>query len=318
MKKILLIDDLELSRRLVGNILSKQGYEVIEAADGLEGFRRASEVNPDLIIMDVVMPRIDGIETCRMLTSGAETQDIPVIMLTSRTSSSDVKKGMEAGAVDYIKKPFDEVELLARVGSAIKIKDFKDQISVLKSKLNEITTTDDLTGLKNASFFWEYFTREVNKFNRIKKPLSIIILDMDDFKNINDDFGHLAGDRVLCAVGDILRKNVRKYDLVARYGGEEFVIVLVDTQEEEAFEIAENVRQAVEAHAFKEEKKTFHLSVSAGVATLNKDTPEKMHRAIAIFEWADHALYRAKEEGKGRTIAADDVDMVLESAQQND
>ena len=105
MKKILLIDDLELSRGMVGNVLfSKQGYEVIEAADGLEGFRKAGEVKPDLIIMDVVMPRIDGIETCRMLTSAAETQDIPVILLTSRTSPSDVKKGMEAGAVDYIKK----------------------------------------------------------------------------------------------------------------------------------------------------------------------------------------------------------------------
>ena len=318
MKKILLIDDLELSRGMIGNLLSQRGYEVIEAADGLEGLRKAKEEKPDLIILDVVMPRIDGIETCRMLTSGADTHEIPVIMLTSRTSSSDVKEGMEAGAVDYIKKPFDEVELLARVGSAIKIKDFKDQISILKSRVSEITTTDDLTGLKNSGFFWEYFNREVNKFNRIKKPLSLIILDVDDFKNINDTFGHLAGDRVLYTVGDVLRRNVRQYDLVARYGGEEFVIVLVDTNEKEAFEIAENVRHAVETHVFKEEKKLFHLSVSAGVATLGENTPEKMHRAIAMFEWADHALYRAKEAGKGRTVAANDADLKLAIAQQKD
>ena len=318
MKKILLIDDLELSRGLVGNLLSNNGYEIIEAADGLEGIRKAKEVKPDLIILDVVMPRIDGIETCRMLTSGADTQDIPVIMLTSRTSSSDVKEGMEAGAVDYIKKPFDEVELLARIGSAIKIKDFKEQISILKSRLSEITTTDDLTGLKNAGFFWEYFNREINKFTRIKKPLSIIILDVDDFKTINDTFGHLAGDRVLYTVGDILRRNVRQYDLVARYGGEEFVIVLVDTSEKEAFEIAENVRTAVETHIFEEEKKSFHLSVSAGVATLEENTPGKMHRAIAMFEWADQALYRAKEGGKGMTVTASDSDLKLAIAQQKD
>ena len=303
---------------MVGNVLSKQGYEVVEAADGLEGLRRADEVKPDLIIMDVVMPHIDGIETCRMLTSGAETQDIPIILLTSRTSPSDVKKGMEAGAVDYIKKPFDETELLARIGSAIKIKDFKTQVSTLQSKLSEITTTDDLTGLKNASFFWEYFNREVEKFNRIKKPLSIIILDVDDFKDINEDFGHLAGDRVLYTVGDILRRSVRKYDLVTRYGGEEFVIVLVDTNEEEAFEIAEHVRRAIEAHVFDEDDRSFHLSVSAGVATLGAKTPKKMHRAVSIFEWADHALYRSKEEGKGRTVAANETDLKLAIAQQND
>lgn len=318
MKRILVIDDLELTRGLVNKILSERGYEVIEAADGLEGLRKAHEEKPDLIILDVVMPRIDGIETCRMLTSGADTQDIPVVMLTSRTSSSDVKEGMEAGAVDYIKKPFDEVELLARVGSAIKIKDFKDQISVLKSKLSEITTTDDLTGLKNAGFFWEYFNREVSKFNRIKKPLSIIIFDVDDFKNINDTFGHLAGDRVLQNVADILRGNIRQYDLVARYGGEEFVIILVDTDEQEAYEMEEKLRHAVESQKFMEEKKPFYLSVSAGVATLNENTPEDMHRAIAIFEWADQALYRAKESGKGRTVAANDTDLNLAVAQRKD
>ncbi|MBN1882674.1 MAG: diguanylate cyclase [Deltaproteobacteria bacterium] len=318
MKKILIIEDHELTRGLVNRILSKRGYEVIEAADGLEGLRKANEEKPDLIILDVVLPHIDGMEACRMLTSGAETQDIPVIILTSRTTLSDVKMGMEAGAVDYVKKPFDEVEFLARVGSAIKIKEFKDQISILKAKLSEITTTDDLTGLKNAGFFWEYFSREVTKFNRIRKPLSIVILDVDDFKNINDAFGHLAGDRVLVKVADILRRNVRQYDLVARYGGEEFVVVLVDTDEEEAFGMVEKIRGAIESEVFTEEKKSFSLSVSAGVATLGENTPEEMRRAIAMFEWADHALYRAKETGKGKTVVANDADVKLEVAQQKD
>ena len=141
---------------------------------------------------------------------------------------------------------------------------------------------------------------------------------MDDFKDVNDVFGHLAGDRVLYMVGDILRRSVRTYDLVVRYGGEEFAIVLVDTNEAEAFEIAEHIRRAVEAHMFEEDTRSFHLSVSAGVATLGENTPKKMHRAVTLFEWADHALSRAKEVGKGRTVAANEADLKLAIAQQND
>ncbi len=277
---------------------------VLEASNGLGGLKLAFEEKPQLIILDIIMPQMDGIKTCRMLTAGSETKDMPVIMLTSKTSSSDVKEGLEAGAVDYIKKPFDKVELLARVESAIRIKEFKDQISSLRTKLKELVTTDDLTGLKNASFFWDYINREVNKLLRIDNPLSLVILDIDDFKWVNDTFGHMTGDMVIKEVAQILQSNIRRYDLLARYGGEEFVAVLIDTEEDEAMSVAENLRRKVQEREFNEGGNKFHLSISCGVASITKNMPKYMIKAISLFERADKALYEAKEKGKGMTVAA--------------
>lgn len=304
MKKVLIIEDSELTRTMVRETLTAEGYMILEASNGLGGLKLAFEEKPQLIILDIIMPQMDGIKTCRMLAAGSETRDIPVIMLTSKTSSSDVKEGLEVGAVDYIKKPFDKVELLARIESAIRIKEFKDQIASLRTKLKELITTDDLTGLKNASFFWDYINREVNKLLRIDNPLSLVIMDIDDFKWVNDTFGHLTGDMVIKEVAQILQSNIRRYDLLARYGGEEFVVVLIDTEEDEAISVAENLRRKVQERKFNEGGKKFQLSVSCGVASLTKHMPKEMFKAISLFERADKALYEAKEKGKGMSIAA--------------
>lgn len=304
MKRVLIIEDSELTRTMVKETLTSEGYEVMEASNGLGGLKLAFEEKPQLVILDIIMPQMDGIKTCRMLTAGSETKDIPVIMLTSKTSSSDVKEGLEAGAVDYIKKPFDKVELLARVESAIRIKEFKDQIASLRMKLKELVVTDDLTGLKNASFFWDYINREVNKVSRIDNPLSLVILDIDDFKWVNDTFGHMTGDMVIKEVAHILQSNLRRYDLLARYGGEEFVIVLVNTEEDKALTVAENLRKKVQEREFNDDGKKFRLSISCGVASITKNMPKNMIKAISLFERADRALYEAKEKGKGMTVAA--------------
>jgi two-component system cell cycle response regulator len=298
----MIVEDSELTREMVKDTLSTKGYEVVEAHDGLEGIRLAYERNPDLIILDVVMPRMDGISLCNILSQGSETRDIPIIMLTSRTSSMDVKKGLDAGAVDYIKKPFDEIELLARAKSALRVKSYKTQIDFLKSKLNELSTTDELTNLKNAGYFWDYLNREINKIPRLQKPLSLIIIDIDNFKQVNDSFGHLAGDRVLKEIATILTVNLRKYDLLARYGGEEFVVVLIDTDEDGAFKVAEDLRKKIGENTFKEDGKDFHLSASAGVASVVPDMPKNSISTISLFERADKALNEAKKNGMGMSV----------------
>lgn len=302
MKKVLIVEDTALTREMVKDTLSTENFTVVEAKDGLEGIRIAYEENPNLIILDVVMPRMDGFALCKILSQGSETRDIPIIMLTSKTSPTDVKKGLEAGAVDYIKKPFDKVELLARVESALRVKSYKTQINYLKTKLKELSSTDELTNLKNAGYFWDYLNREVNKIPRLKKPLSLIIIDIDNFKKINDNLGHLAGDRVLKEIATTLTVNLRRYDLLARYGGEEFVVVLIDTDEDEALKVAEDLRKRVGETAFKENGKSFNVSASFGIASLIPEMPKNSMNTISLFERADKALNEAKEKGKGKCV----------------
>ena len=302
LKKVLIVEDSKLTRDMVKDTLIDKDFAVVEATDGLEGIRIAYEEIPDLIILDVIMPRMDGISLCKILTQGSETRDIPIIMLTSRTSPTDVKDGLEAGAVDYIKKPFDSIELIARVQSALRFKSYKTKIDSLKAKLSELSTTDDLTNLKNAGFFWDYLNREVNKISRLAKPLSLIIMDINNFKEVNDNFGHLVGDRVIKKIATILTVNLRKYDLLARYGGEEFVVVLIDTDENDAFKVAEDLRKRVSENVFEEEGKKFHLTASFGIASLVPEMPKDLLNTISLFERADKALGEAKSKGSGMSV----------------
>ena len=302
MKKILVVEDTKLTREMVKDALTLRGYTIFEAKDGVEGLKLANEKRPDLIILDIVMPRMDGIEACRLIKSEVQTKGIPVIMLTSRTDSSDVKNALEAGAIDYLKKPLDEVELISRVESAFKVKAFTDHIAFFKSKLKDVITTDDLTGLRNASYFWEYLNSELKNFERLQNPLSIMVIDIDDFKRVNDMFGHIQGDSVLKEVADILLSRLKRSDLLCRYGGEEFVVTMVDTGENEAYTIAEDMRKSICDNVFKGKDFTFNLTISLGVATLTADASEESKNAIAIFEKADRALYEAKARGKGKTM----------------
>lgn len=302
MKKVLIVEDSRLTREMVKDTLIAESFAVVEANDGLEGIRKAYEEIPDLIILDIIMPRMDGVSLCKILTQGSETRDIPIIMLTSRTSSTDVKEGLEAGAVDYIKKPFDSIELIARVRSALRFKSYKVQINSLTAKLNELSITDDLTSLKNAGFFWDYLNREVNKIPRLEKPLSLIIIDIDDFKVVNEKFGHLVGDRILKEIATILTVNLRRYDLLARYGGEEFVVVLIDSDEKEAFRVAEDLRKKVAEKAFEENGEKFPITASFGIASLVPEMPKNMLNTISLFERADKALGEAKSKGKGISV----------------
>jgi diguanylate cyclase (GGDEF)-like protein len=304
MKTILIIDDSRLIREMLRDILQPAGYRIIDAESGKEGIAIARRSRPDLVIIDIVMPGMDGIDACRILNKGSDTSGIPVIILTVRASTADIKAGLEAGAVDYITKPFNADELLARVNSAFKIKEFKDQITSLKLRFKEITSTDDLTGLRNAAYFWDYLGRKVKKAAKKEAPLSVVIVDLDNFKTINDSFGHIFGDEVLKEAAQILKTALGKKGLIARYGGEEFVAVLPNIGGDRAFAVAEKMRQSLAEREFSREGKTFSISTSCGVATMVHDPRGQTNEPISLFERADRALYEAKTAGKAMTMVA--------------
>jgi two-component system cell cycle response regulator len=308
MKTILIIDDSRLIREMLKGILEPAGYNLIEAENGKEGIVQARRHRPDLIITDIVMPQMDGINVSRTLTRTPETAGIPIVILTVRASTADIKAGLEAGAVDYITKPFNDMELLARVNSAVKIKEFTDQIKSLKRRFKELTSTDDLTGLKNAAYFWDYLNRVIKKSMKQGGPLSLIIIDLDNFKTVNDSFGHMYGDEVLKQTAQTLRNSLGKKGLIARYGGEEFVVVLTNTDEDRAFIVAEGMRRDLGEREFSRDDKTFSISISCGVATVVFGSHGKGHEPISLFERADRALYAAKTKGKGMSMIAPRLD----------
>ncbi len=304
MKTILIIDDSRLIRQMLRDILEPAGYRIIEAGNGKDAITQACRDHPDLIIIDIAMPHMDGIDATRILTRKPETAGIPIIILTARTSTADIKAALEAGAVDYITKPFDDVGLLARVNSAVKIKEFADQIKSLRLRFKEIMSTDDLTGLRNAAYFWDYLGRVVKKSIKKGELLSLVIVDLDNFKTVNDSFGHVYGDEVLRQAAQILKGALGKKGLIARYGGEEFVAVLPNTDEDQAFVIAERMRRALGEREFSRDGKTFYISTSCGVATMPGRHDPEHNEPIFLFQQADRALYEAKTRGKAMSVIA--------------
>ena len=206
---VLIADDSLVIRAVVRGGLEDEGYRVTEAIDGLAALEQCRRDPPDVILLDVEMPGIDGFQVLRALKSDAELKDIPVVFLTSRSDIDDVVAGLRGGAHDYLKKPFEHVELLARVGSAVHVKKLQDQLRQRNVELDRMSRTDALTGLYNRRHLDEELVRQQSDANRHHDPLCVLLLDIDHFKKINDTFGHPAGDLVLCAFADRLRAELR-------------------------------------------------------------------------------------------------------------
>jgi diguanylate cyclase (GGDEF)-like protein len=282
------------------------------AASGQEALAQAEHEIPDLLLLNLVMPEMDGYQVCEHLQASKKTSRIPIIVISAQKSSQYLQRSFEVGAIDYITKPIDPIELIARTASALKLK--KDYDEILKAydsirsineHLERMSTTDELTGVKNVRYFWEYLSREVEKFNRFKLSLSLIMADIDDFKRINDTHGHLVGDQVLKRSGKIFQQNLRNYDLVARYGGEEFAFVLVNTGLSQATTVAEKMRRLISAIRIDLGKETLQYTLSFGIAALTQDTPPENAKAEFLVDEADRALYAAKKSGKNRVVVAD-------------
>lgn len=323
---ILIVDDSMVVRSFFETLLHEAGFTDVMRAEsaseafGLLGFDRPGHRDPsiDLILMDVMMPEMDGIEACRLLKSDERLRDIPVIIVSAVEDMVNLPVAFDAGAMDYIAKPPNRIELIARVRSALKLKEEMDrrkarekellvltqQLAEANRKLERLATHDPLTGVANRRFFNESLQHEWRQAVRTPQPFSVIMIDIDCFKAFNDTYGHQAGDDCLKTVASTLQLAVKRpKDLLARYGGEEFVAVLPDTGSDGAFQLAEKMRAAVALLGIRNERSTAGntVTVSVGVATVQPDrgaTPESLIAA------ADRALYHAKNEGRNRIKAA--------------
>ncbi len=289
---VLVIDDSKTAREAIVTLLKKEGVfaSYHEAVDGEAGLELLRNLPVDVVMCDVNMPGICGFEVLRILRAETQYADLPVIMLTSNGEQKDVVHGLELGASDYVTKPFDPQELIARVKTQLKIKMLQDQLKTLAN-------TDPLTGLSNRRCLFEALTRELSRSQRFGKPCSLVMLDVDNFKNVNDRFGHFLGDEVLVAVANRLQSATRIYDLAARYGGEEFALLLPDTDSAQAFIVAERIRNQIEIMFFPDELESLKLTISAGIASFPGSEVEIVDDMVSL---ADRALYKAKHGGRNR------------------
>jgi len=302
--RILVVDDNRMNLRAIRESLEEQGYQVSEAGDGQEAIARVRDAAPDLILLDLVMPKLNGIEVCRILKAQDRFRLIPVILLTARDRIESKVEGLEFGADDYLIKPIDPLELAARVKSMLRLKSLQDELvranrklKDMNERLQELSVTDALTALHNRLYFRRRIGHEFERADRYRSHLSCAMADIDHFKQVNDTYGHAAGDAVLTDLGVIFKEALRRIDLAARYGGEEFVFLLPETDEDEALLVGERIREAVERHRFEHEGELIELTISVGIATFPHKAIESEERLI---DCADQALYRAKRNGRNR------------------
>jgi diguanylate cyclase (GGDEF)-like protein len=291
--KILIAEDQLPTARYLRRLLEQMGHEVQEACDGEEAWEFLRREPVPLLISDWMMPRLDGLDLCRRIRSQITDGYIYIILLTARNSREDKLKGLNAGADDFLTKPLDADELCVRLEIATRILDVHNALNRQNSRLIEIATTDELTGVNNRRRFGEDLNLHAALAARHGLPLSLIMLDVDHFKQYNDTYGHLAGDDVLRTIATILRTEVREHDLVARYGGEEFVLLLPSTGPEAATEVAERLRKAISKGTWN----MVQLTASFGVATTD---PSHMITVEELIAQADEALYYSKNAGRNR------------------
>jgi diguanylate cyclase (GGDEF)-like protein len=294
-QRVLIIDDSDdihaLIRARLAADASQRAIEITSAPDGASGLECARNHPPDLILLDVDMPDLNGFEVCRQLKFDPRTRDVPIIFLTGAASTEQKILGLELGAVDYVTKPFDPAELRARVRSSLRTKYLMDLLA-RKAQI------DGLTGLWNRQYFDRRLSDELSLAIRHARPLACLLADIDHFKSCNDRFGHSFGDEVIRRVAMCLAEAARAEDVVCRYGGEEFAIIAPSTDSVGAADLAERLRVAVAQLSFAVAGRTFAVTASVGVAATDCTSD------LSIVELADRAMYRAKSEGRNRVATA--------------
>ncbi|HHX40463.1 MAG TPA: diguanylate cyclase [Armatimonadetes bacterium] len=300
-RHVLIADDDPESIDLVGTILASEGHHLLSATHADEVLRQARLHQPDLILMDLEMPGMDGLSVAQALRHDPRTQHIPVIFVTASTALENKLRALREGANDYITKPYYREELLARINVALRLKALQDALRERNQLLAELATHDELTRLYNRRHLVQRLSEEVPRAKRYRLPLSCLLLDLDHFKRVNDTYGHPAGDAVLRQIASILRSSVRSVDVVGRYGGEEFLIILPQTGAEGARVLAERIRQRVEQEPFDIGGQTIHCTTSIGLAAASDgEVPD----ADDLIAEADRALYHAKAMGRNRVSFA--------------
>ncbi len=295
--RVAIVDDDPAIRRLVRLFLKRSGYEIAEFATGNEAREQLAKIPWDLAVLDRRLPDMDGVELCQELKSNPDFKSHYVIMLTGEDEQEDKVQGLDLGADDYITKPFQYPELLARIRAAKRIVDLQKELMETNRRLERLSITDGLTNLYNHRYFQDELARAFEKSARYARPLSLAMADLDFFKKINDSYGHAVGDEVLKAVSRMFEQSSRSTDLVARYGGEEFSVMMPETDMDAAIAFAEKLRRLVESTPIDTQAGALHVTVSVGVATV----PHRgIHAAKELIVSSDNALYRAKEGGRNQ------------------
>jgi two-component system cell cycle response regulator len=309
--RILVVDDNQDNIEIIATRLRFRGYEILEASDGSQALELVRESAPDLILLDVMLPDIDGYEISRRIKGADDLPFIPIILVTARDSTQDKVAGLDAGADDYLTKPINFPELEARVRSMLRIKRLQDELEEKNRELERLSISDGLTGLYNHRHIHGLLYEEFERVERTKDCMSVAMFDLDRFKSVNDTYGHQAGDRVLIELADVLRETARDIDRLARYGGEEFMALLPETCIEDAAVFVERVRREVARRPFDIGRaEPLRMTLSAGVATYPHELIDGVETLVRL---ADEALYAAKAGGRDRVIRFD----VLHSAPQS-
>ena len=295
---ILVADDSMVVRAVLRRQLETDGHTVVEAVNGEEAIDACREYHPDVILLDVEMPVLDGHATLARLKADPQLKDIPVVFLTGRVDTADVVNGLRLGAHDYLRKPFEANELMARVSAALRTKWLQDELRARNAELDRVSRIDMLTNIYNRRHLDEHLRAVISAARRHDRTVGVLIVDIDHFKNVNDEHGHLAGDAVLREVAARLQQAMRTEDALGRWGGEEFLAVLTDTPPEGVRVMAERLRQGVAAAPFTlDDGSQIRVTVSVGHTNGREDAEVLVHRA-------DDALYVAKAEGRNRVASA--------------
>ena len=298
---ILIAEDNPVSRKLMEMTLRQAGYEVVSAKDGREALEVFKERFFPIILTDLEMPEMDGLELCRAIRGNPTEGYVYIFLITARDSQKDIIVGLEAGADDYLTKPFNRSELIARLKTALRVLELEKSLKDAYEKIRLLSITDKLTGCYNRTYMDEYLAKEITRATRYHRPVSLVMADIDHFKRVNDTHGHQAGDLILKNFVLSIREGLRKdVDWIARYGGEEFLMVLPETGFESAMSSAERLRRIVSERLTSYDEKEIRITASFGVAGFDPSTKIKNIPCEAIIDQADKALYQAKDEGRNR------------------
>ena len=303
--RILIADDSVVSRHLLEATLRKWSYEVVVAVDGNQAWEMLSAADaPRIAILDWVMPGLTGPEVCQRVRQAASTGDLNytyLLLLTSKSDREDLIEGMESGADDYLVKPFDQNELKVRLRAGSRVIDLQRELVAAREELREQATKDFLTRIWNRSSILDILHRELARAARERRPVGVVLGDLDHFKNINDTFGHFAGDAVLREFARRAVATMRSYDSMGRYGGEEFLMVLPGCDPACTLSQAERLRLAIAGGPVSIEDTHYSLTCSFGAACWQ---PGMNLTAEDLIRAADEALYAAKKQGRNRTVTA--------------
>lgn len=299
MARIFIVDDVEDNIKLLWYNLEDDGHDVASANSGQQCLDEAPGFAPDVILLDMMMPGLSGIETLQALKAIPEVENVPVIMVSADDSDDSVIDALDIGAHDFISKPFIYPVLEARVRSAVRLKQSQEQLAAANERLATLASTDSLTQCFNRRHFFELCQVEFAKAKRHDRPLSVIMLDADKFKAINDNYGHAMGDLALQLIADVCRQSLRESDILARLGGEEFAICCPETTCQGATQTAERIRSSIEAAHVDFEGQSIQFTLSLGVTALDADDI----RFDQIINRADRLLYQAKTRSRNCVVS---------------